>query len=401
MRKIIFLPLIAAVFMMLLPAAGVAATEEFPLVSPLLAGQTIPVGEVRVWNDDMNVYVKYVMTNPDWCLIETHLAVEKNLADIPQNPGGPIPGQFEFKDPVDCAPEQLYTVPLSWASATQVYIAAHAVVQTICGYEDPDLALFAGMLPAEATMIATDPYLGGPAYFPEIAVEDDMLTGTYAGWCVSTALGLQGGVLYNANVFSSYDAMLPDGLVDFPENLDKINWILNQQFVGKPTQCNPDLPVYTYGSVQRAIWSLIDDENSDLSLGPYSRCQVAEILDGAEENGSFYEPGCNETIGVLLQPFDGQGLPAQPVIIPVPLPCDQNFCDETAWGDGTRFRERGNWATYFTYVIEGQVIKEEIEKLSKKELRQLKKKMKREMKEQRKLERMMRKNKNPQGVEVL
>ena len=169
-------------------------------------------------------------------------------------------------------------------------------------------------------MTTNDPYLGGPAYFPSIDVDAgvDPLTGEYKGWCVSTSIGITEGVLYNANVFSSYDPMLPLGLVDYPENLAKINWILNQQFVGKPTSCNPDLPAYTYGSVQRAIWSLIDDVNSAESLGPYSRCQVAEILDGASQN-EFYEPGCNESVGVLLQPFSPQGLPAQPVIIPVPL----------------------------------------------------------------------------------
>jgi len=405
MKKIVFWPMIAAVFIMLYPAAGLAATEESPFVSPMLAGQTIPVGEVRVWNDDMNVYVKYVITNPDWCMTETHLAVEQNLEDIPQNPGGPIPGQFEYSDELDCAPEHIYTIPFT--SGNQVYIAAHAAVETVCGYEDPDLALFAGTLPTTATIMTTDPYLNGPAYFPIVNVDasDDPLTGDYEGWCVSTSLGIKAEVPHTANVFSSYD--FPDGLVDFPENIDKINWILNQQFVGKPTECNPDLPVYTYGSVQRAIWSLIDNENSTLSLGPYSLCQITEILDGAEEYGLFYEPGCNEFVGVLLEPFTPTGLPAQPLIIPSPLPCDPVFCDETAWGDGTRFTDPGNWATYFTYVIEGNTedIEVEIEKLSKKELRQLKKELRRELKEKRRLERkmkkMMKKNRNPQAVEAL
>ncbi len=356
MRKIIFLPIVAAVFMMLCPASGFTATEASPFVTPLIAGQHITVGEVRVWNDDTNMYVKYVITDSGWCLRETHLAVECSPRLIPQLFFHPIPEKFEFQDELDCATEHMYTIPLRWSSRTKcVYIAAHAVVGSICGYEDPDLALFAGTLPAEATMTTNDPYLDGPAYLPaiDVADADDLLTGTHDGWCLSTSIGITEGVQYNANVFSSY-ATLPDGLVDFPGNLDKINWILNQQFVGKPTQCNPDLPVYTYGSVQRAIWTLIDDENSNLSLGPYSRCQVAEILAGAEEYGFFYEPGCTEFVGVVLQPFDVQGLPAQPVIIPVPLPCEQKICDEqTAWGAGKRFKKfHGNWAMYFKYRID-------------------------------------------------
>ena len=360
MRKIFFMPIVAAVFMMLFPASGFTATEADPYVTPLLAGQTIPVGEVRVWEDENNIYVKYVITDADWCLIETHLAVEQNFADIPVNSkGNPIPGAFEYGETMDCLAERLYTIPLSWDAGIQLYIAAHAVVQTIVGYEDPDLAAFAGMLPAQANMIATDPFLGGPAYFPAINVDagDDPLTGAYTGWCVSTSIRIKRGVLYNANVFSSYDPMLPAGLVDFPGNLEKINWILNQNFVGKPTSCNLSLPTYTYGSVQRAIWTLIDDVNSTLSLGPYSKCQVAEILAGANQYGLYYEPDCNEFVGVLLQPFTPQGLPAQPVIIPVPLPCEPILDDETAWafGDGQRFIEQGNWGTYFTYNI-GQEI---------------------------------------------
>lgn len=352
MRKIILMPILAAVFMMLAPAAGFAATEDSPFIRTLIAGQTIPVGEVRVWNDDTNIYVKYVITDDAWCLTATHLAVEQSLADIPKTKAGPVPGLFEYSDMMDCGSEKLYTIPLSWASGTDVYIAAHAVVQTIIGYSEPDLALFAGMLPAEATMLATNPYLGGPAYFPEINVNGDPLTGTYEGWCVSTALGLHAGVLYNANVFSSYET-LPDGLVDIPGNLNMINWIINQQFVGKGIDCNPDLPQYTYGSVQRAIWELIDDVASDASLGPWSRCQRDTIIDAAYDNGVYYEPGCNEYVGVILQPFDSQGQFAQPVIVPVKLTCEPIWQSNTAWGNGARFTTK-NWATYFTYRIEDE-----------------------------------------------
>jgi len=354
MRKIFILPIITAAFMMLCPAAGFTKTKDSLFVTPLIAGGNITVGEVRVWNDDTNIYVKYVINDSSWCLRETNLAVESSKSLLPKISHCPIPDKFEFQDKLDCATEHMYTIPLRWSPGTKVYIAAHAVVGSICGYEDPDLALFAGTLPAEATMTTNDPYLDGPAYLPaiDVADADDLLTGTHDGWCLSTALRVDAGVQYNANVFSSY-ATLPDGLVDFPGNLDKINWILNQQFVGKHTQCNPDLPVYTYGSVQRAIWSLIDDENSNLSLGPYSRCQVAEILDGAEEYGLFYEPGCKEFVGVVLQPFDGQGLPAQPVIIPVPLPCEPKICSEqTAWGAGNNFKKCDyNGAMYIKYRI--------------------------------------------------
>lgn len=357
MKRNSILSLIAAVCMLLLPAAGFSATEENPYVTPLIAAKTITVGEVRVWDDAENMYVKYVITDPDWCMSETHLAVEKKLSRIPRTPfkKNPIPGLFTYKDEdMGCASEKLYTIPLPlcWRPGTRVYIAAHAVVKKICGYEEPDLVELASNLPQNADMSVTDPYLDGPAYFPSVMVDaEDPLNGDYKGWCISTSIGIDAGVMYNADVYSSYDSSA-GGLVDFPENLQKINWILNQDFVGKPTDCSSVLKSYTYGSVQRAIWSLIDDENSDLSLGPYSRCQVAEIVARAEQEGAYFEPECNEYVGVILAPFLNSE-PAQPVIIPVPLTCGPLYCpeDETAWGKGCRFTKKGNWGMYFKYVI--------------------------------------------------
>jgi hypothetical protein len=67
-----------------------------PDVYQLYAGQDIDVGEIQVWNDDQNLYVKYVVDATDWCLTETHLAVAYSLDDIPQKNGNPIPGQFPY-----------------------------------------------------------------------------------------------------------------------------------------------------------------------------------------------------------------------------------------------------------------------------------------------------------------
>jgi hypothetical protein len=38
------------------------------------------------------------------------------------------------------------------------------------------------------------------------------------------------------------------------------------------------------------------------------------------------------------------------IIIVVPVPCGEG--EETAWGFGPRFVEKGNWGTYFTYRVQ-------------------------------------------------
>ena len=71
-------------------------TEEEPFDSILYAGQTIPVGNVYVWNDDVELHVTYNTTG-GWVLTETHLAVATALEDIPQKNGNPIPGKFPYQ----------------------------------------------------------------------------------------------------------------------------------------------------------------------------------------------------------------------------------------------------------------------------------------------------------------
>jgi hypothetical protein len=353
MKKIVVWPVIAAVFMMLCPAAGLAATEASPFSTPLIAGGGNPtsgtdVGDILVWNDGDNLYVKYEITNPEWCLRETHLDVQQLPSALPQTKrGNPIPGKFTYKDKLDCTFEILYVIP--WSVAGQVAIAAHAVVQN-CYDLDFELDVFAEMLPDVVNMSVVDPYVGASSYFAEI-IDGDPLTGTYLGWCIDTDLSIQEGVIYTADVFSSYE-MLPLGMLEKPENLDAINWIINQDFVGKDAEeCAEipgSLPTFTYGSVQRAIWGLIDNENSTLSLGPFSTCQVNKIMDAALTSGEGFIPGCNQFAGVILRPFDPE---KQITLIQVETECEQKCNSETAWGDGIDF-PGANWATYFNYVVE-------------------------------------------------
>ena len=99
---------------------------------PLCAGQDIPVGNIITWNDGTNLYVKYVISDSDWCITETHLHVADILNDIPQKNGNPIPGKFMENDEHGCVKDVLYTLSLpdnGWSADTDLYIAAHAVVK--------------------------------------------------------------------------------------------------------------------------------------------------------------------------------------------------------------------------------------------------------------------------------
>ena len=115
----------------------------------LLAGQTILVGTVYVWNDGTNLYVQYETTG-DWVMTETHLAVATTPDSIPQNKNdNPIPGHFPYNhEDLGCITSDPYTIPLSEIGAGGVeceellYIAAHALVQKKIGTDDFGVPIF-------------------------------------------------------------------------------------------------------------------------------------------------------------------------------------------------------------------------------------------------------------------
>lgn len=141
------------------------------------------------------------------------------------------------------------------------------------------------------------------SYFEVTVVDSGLLNGTYKGWCGDWATHIDHDVLFDAKFYSSTSPTLPAGLVDHPENLDEVNWILNQHFVGKTAP--GDLGVYTSGDVQLAIWTLLDDGFDASTVGPFSQARVDLIVSMAREHDG-YVPKCKGVIGIILDPADQQ-----------------------------------------------------------------------------------------------
>ena len=302
--------------------AGVAAhTWDDPYVTDLVAGggnpkSAIYVGEVHIWNDGDFLYVKYLITDPDWCIVETHLHVATTLEGIPQKNGNPIPGHFDYGNEHDCVPEFTYAVPLIWPVDTELYIAAHAVVNKIgcdplCVVSETawgDDFEFPGRnwatyirykvqepgdekiwsLPESLTfMITALPNPDGT--FFEVEIVDcepghNIFEGTWSGWCGDIRLKLpEFNVLYIATVYSSYDPDLPPEYSD-DEQWDYINYILNHK--------HPDASYY---DIQQAIWYFAD-AGYPMPADPEA---VSMILD-AQANGAGFTPGSGQWGAVLL-----------------------------------------------------------------------------------------------------
>lgn len=157
----------------------------------------------------------------------------------------------------------------------------------------------------------------GPSYFTVNVQDTGPLNGTFPGWCADWNTHIEDGVHYQAKFWSSLSSSVPTDVVNHPENLDEVNWLINQNFVGKTAPNN--LGVFTIGDTQLAIWTLIDDEFDSSTVGPFSQARVDYLVSRAKTDGANYEPGCRKLVGIILIPQDPtDGHHTQNTIILVP-----------------------------------------------------------------------------------
>ncbi len=332
-----FLAVLTALAALTLAASPALADQS----QTLLAGQHEDIGELLVCDDGSDLFVAWDSTGA--LLSTTHLYVSEDA------PKKHAPGRFPYKNEGIWTQYDEYSIPLDdlgVGDGDLLYVAAHADTNLIVGYEEPSLELDLEV-PDTVTMTSTRP---GGSYWVTTVTDGGILDGTYAAWCIDTDRTMSAGTSYTANVYSSYDELAAAGLVEYPENLDEVNWIINQDFVGQTSGCGG---AYTMGDVQKAIWTLVEDTPSNAGLGAWSQCRVDEILAGASSYGVDYQPGCFEQLAVILAPVstNRQVLVAQVTTIEVDLECTPIVGgEETAWAQGP-YDFKKSWAMYFDYEV--------------------------------------------------
>lgn len=100
----------------------------------LLAGQTIPAGDVEiVFNEDSTITVTYIADN-DFCITEVHFHAACTVEDFPQTKkGNPKNGHFDVNiEDGECETEREFTIDNPQCSLDEeIHFAAHAVVERI------------------------------------------------------------------------------------------------------------------------------------------------------------------------------------------------------------------------------------------------------------------------------
>ncbi|HPF01568.1 MAG TPA: hypothetical protein PLE95_00045 [Bacteroidales bacterium] len=326
-----------------------------PVTSTLFAAKTTEAGSVTVEkNPDGTIRVTYQLL-PGFYMIESHLSVTTSLEAVPQsNQHNPQVGLFAYKMHHNPAVDHYVydTIP-----GGDCYIMAHAVVAEADGYKT-DMAALDIELPSVAKIMVTYPSLSGESYFSTTVTEGGILDGIYDGWCVDVDNAIYTGVEYVVKVYSSYNEDIADPsatLVDFPENLGMVNWIINQDYVGKESPGG--YGIYTFGDVQRAIWELVDSFPSTSGLGVWSQDRVDEIREAAAQpgTGEVFIPECGQQVAVMLVPLTEEGqLPAQITVAQITILNFDLVCQpmlsnpESAWAAGKDFGGP-NWAKYFYF----------------------------------------------------
>jgi len=296
---------LAATLLMVVSPLTTAHTEADPFVTDLIAGQTIDVGDVSVWNDGTHLYVKYATTG-DWCLTGTHLHVATTLAEIPQTKkGNPIPGHFKYNmSHGPCTTEYTYAIDLDgWGPTTELYVAAHAGV---CGPgEEP---VFAQGLLSTVTLHAwTEAWDVGTVTAAVVGENLVVTFETTDGW-----------LLLDTHLYVDATAppTWPPAYADFPYKHEGLGEVTSDTYLvplsSLGLECNGILYISAHTWMVRYM-----------SWGPVYR------QGWADENPVFP--------GGWLKYFT--------VTVPCKLVC------ETAWGDGLDFPGK-NWAMYFMYTVQ-------------------------------------------------
>ena len=234
------------------------------------------------------------------------------------------------------------------------YIQAAAELQGTP--EDPDFDTLAASLPDTVGLKPVADTNGSPSYFDAqiTSADPDLPSGTFDAWCVDLDRLINLGQDYTAGVYSSYEPP-PAGAVDYPGNLDLVNFVINNFKAGDPSSCGGN---FTSEDIQVATWQLIDD-NVSWPLG-YNACRVDEIIDAATASPRFredgpevapfeYEPPCGGYIAIVLVPIDASGnIVAQTIIgqvIAIQLPTQCNPTSEQV-------------SACFTCCLDGEIIVE-------------------------------------------
>lgn len=364
-----------------------SAASGYPVSVPRLAAQTIDVETVTAQQDGTNLLVTYDTSAGEWELVETHLHIGDAFSDLPTNrSGNPQVGRFDYSGLPDPAPDTVaeYTIDISGMSGDLV-IAVHAVV-------------------LDEQVIQAAPYSG-------IEVVDTRQAWRFDGTPVRSqrsnpnavlsrdfgqnesnfySLGYGGSLNQDGSGVASYfgeafedrrdpaeikemEAWISSGFAaQLADTESNAGWIIIR-FDPSILNIEDDVDMWVvedtwglpYPLELAAVFGKVGETDDWEFICLAHNQEPAPDVTGIIHTVSECELGdLDEAIYILVQdvtdPAWFSGLyPAQAATLDgydlntvEALQDHVEHRDETAWGAGSRFVDRGNWATYFEYDLD-------------------------------------------------
>lgn len=325
----------------------------------LFAGKDMPVGYVDVWNDADNLYVKYVVDKPGWCLTETHLDVKlKPDSGLPAFPtaGGKVknlvPGQFEFGMEHDCLPEYTQIVPMGeWEADAVLAIAAHAVVEKpevceviqaaeygateVVDYDQGLRYNYTDVRSQRSNPNAVLSFTTGQneANFFSLGFQEDRAD--YSGDDAWIVVKFDNPILNGTDddirvVEDTWGLPYPDETATVWVSQDGAAW----HYLGEANNQTPYMSIHT-----------ISDFNLDSVGLDWARYVKVQDTSNRVDFASRY-PGQ----GATLDGFDVNAILSLQDYVECSEPQEETAWAATGIGEN-RFTEKGNWATWFEYTL--------------------------------------------------
>lgn len=301
----------------------------------LLAGQDIDVGDVTVTDDGTDLTVQ-ITTTGDWCVNEMHLDAADTEDGIPQNRrGNPVPGQFQINETLSCETDfsRTLALPADDNGDDHIVVAVHTVVDEVVSFPGGQV------LASDQGVKKNGDPVNANRSNPSAALTKDYDHSSRTGEFFS--LGFKedgsGGFLAEGG---SLEVELACSIQD-ESGADFRVW----EVTTSTSYPEETADVYAWdeaaqdwkfmGTADNSTQNLIDAHTvsdfdlANAGLASTTRLRIVDTTDPAPHNGN-------------ADAFDVDGIEAL------------NGCtvqSETAWADGTRFLDRGNWATYIEYGV--------------------------------------------------
>ncbi|MFY0672098.1 MAG: hypothetical protein JXQ87_01755 [Bacteroidia bacterium] len=335
-----------------------ANAQDFSYSTPLVAARSNDIGFIHVERVGDSLDVTYEITDSTWFMTKSYLHVANNANGFPTlGSGVPDIQQFTYQTNHDEARVYKYD-NIDVTGQPYVYVSANANVAQASTCKT-DISIINSSIPT-GKVLQTVSFSGNPAYFQmrviDVTTGNTIFSGVYLGNCVDLENPISQRVRYFPKLVSSYDTdqALLACIVDRPENLPIINYLINQDYQTK----------FGAGAneIQAAVWTLIDDDNPVNGNQGFSfnEAIVDQVVADASAKGVGFIPGCDQFFLVLLDQGCKDALSnnqtpnvavQQSVMwlpvenLPISHKTSLGEC-ANAWGEGTKFSHVG-WSQFF------------------------------------------------------